>query len=394
MTVLCHPARGAGWREAFVTDTTEDDESDRTITMRAVVARTPRMNIGHYLAFSQDGELRRVPIVPGGVVIGRSPPADIVIPVADISRKHCRIDVDADGEWAMITDLGSTNGTFVGGERVQTPAPLRNGSALSFGSFALRYERRDKGEVAEEAELASELRRAADYVRAILPQPISSGQIQAEWWFVPSSQLGGDAFGYQFLDDGSFTGFVLDVSGHGIGSAMHAANVANVLRRRALPGVDFRDPAQVAAGLNAMFPMEEHNGLLLTLWYFAYEPATRQLRFCAAGHHPSFLVSSDAPEPVPLWLRGPTIGMLPSGNWMVGRKEVPPGSRLYVFSDGAFEIVESSGRQWVIEDLRLIMKRPEQSGISESQRLYQAVRAATGAAPLEDDFSVLVVRFA
>ncbi len=367
------------------------DEDDRTITVRAVVARAPALDIGHYLAFSQDGELRRVPIAPGGMVIGRAPPADIVIPVPEISRRHCRIDVE--GDRASITDIGSTNGTFLGGERLEKPARLRNGSQLSLGSFALRYERRDKSEVAEEAELASELRRAADYVRAILPQPIATGPVRTEWWFVPSAQLGGDAFGYEFLPDGTFTGFVLDVSGHGIGSAMHAANVANVLRRHALPGVDFRDPGQVAAGLNAMFPMEEHNGLLFTLWYFAYEPATRQIRFCAAGHHPSFLVSPSAPDPVPLWLRGPTIGMLPRGNWGVGRAEVPAGSRLYVFSDGAFEIIEASGRQWVIEDLRQIMKGVEVAGVSEAQRLYQAVRAATGPGPLDDDFSVLVVRF-
>jgi len=369
----------------------EADGSDRTIAMRAVVARAPTLNIGHYLVFSQDAELRRVPIAPGGMVIGRAPPADLVIPVADISRRHCRIDVD--GESATITDLDSTNGTFVGGERLDQPAPLSNGSRLSLGSFAIRYERRDKSEVAEEAELADELRRAADYVRATLPQPITTGPVQAEWWFVPSSKLGGDAFGYQYLDDGTFVGYVLDVSGHGIGSAIHAANVANVLRRRALPGVDFHDPAQVAAGLNTMFPMDEHNGLLFTLWYFAYEPPTRQIRFCAAGHHPSFLVSPTSAEPVPLWLRGPTIGMLPHGHWGVGRTEVPRGSRIYVFSDGAFEIVEANGRQWIIDDLRLIMRGPETPGVSEAQRLYQAVRAATGPGPLEDDFSVLVVRF-
>jgi serine phosphatase RsbU (regulator of sigma subunit) len=378
-------------REAMMASGDDTDDSDRTITMRAVIARTPALNIGHYLVFSRDGELRRVPFAPGGVVVGRQPPADLVIPVDDISRKHCRIDVL--GDRANITDLGSTNGTFVGGERIAEETRLRNGSRLSLGSFAMRYERRDKSEVAEEAELADELRRAADYVRAILPQPISEGPVQTEWWFVPSSKLGGDAFGYEYLEDGTFTGFVLDVSGHGIGAAMHAANVANVLRRHALPGVDYRDPAQVAAGLNAMFPMEEHNGLLFTLFYFAYEPPTRQIRFCAAGHHPSFLVSPGAAEPVPLWLRGPTIGMLPHGNWGVGRAEVPPGSRLYVFSDGAFEIVEQNGRQWVIEDLRLIMKGVPKPGISEPQRLYEAVRAATGPGSLDDDFSVLAVRF-
>jgi serine phosphatase RsbU (regulator of sigma subunit) len=230
-------------------------------------------------------------------------------------------------------------------------------------------------------------------VRAILPHPITSGRVQAEWWFVPSSQLGGDAFGYQFLDGDTFAGFVLDVSGHGIGSAMHAANVANVLRRRALPGVDFADPAQVAAGVNSVFPMEEHNGLMLTLWYFAFHLPTRMLRFCAAGHHPSFLVAPGVAEPMKLWLRSPAIGMLPKGKWAVGSTEIPAGSRMYVFSDGAFEIAAADGAQWEIEDLRRLITGAGEPGVSESQRLYQAVRAAARPGPLEDDFSVLVVSF-
>ncbi len=368
-----------------------DRPSDRTIATRMPLAAAAPLDIGHYLAFSQGDTLHRVEIGPDGLVIGRQPPADLVIPQAEISRRHCRIDVD--GDRAFIADLASTNGTFLAGERVQHPTRLRNGSQIRLGSFPLRYERRDRHEAAGEAELASELRRAADYVRAILPQPLSTGPVRTEWWFVPSAQLGGDAFGYQFLDDDTFAGFVLDVSGHGIGAALHAANVANVLRRRGLPGVDFHDPAQVAAGTNAMFPMEDHNGLMLTLWYFTYHLPTRLLRFCACGHHPSYLIAPGATEPVPLWLRSPAIGMLPTANWAVGRAELPPGSRIYVFSDGAFELVAANGQRWVIEDLRQIMREPEQPGLSEAQRLYQAVRAAARPGPLDDDFSVLVVRF-
>jgi serine phosphatase RsbU (regulator of sigma subunit) len=205
--------------------------------------------------------------------------------------------------------------------------------------------------------------------------------------------LGGDAFGYQFLSETMFAGFVLDVSGHGIGSAMHAANVASVLRRRGLPGVDFRDPARVAAGLNAMFPMEEHNELMLTLWYFVYDLAARILRFCAAGHHASYLVSPVTPEPVSLWQRSSAIGMLPVGRFTTGDVFVAPGSRLYVFSDGAFEIVDSSGIEWTIEDFRRLITVQAQPGVSESQRIWHAIRAAARPGALEDDVSVLVVGF-
>jgi len=230
-------------------------------------------------------------------------------------------------------------------------------------------------------------------VRAILPEPISTGPVQAEWWYAPSSALGGDAFGYQFLNATTFTGFVIDVSGHGMEPAMHAVNVANAIRRRTLPGVDFTDPAQVAAGLNAVFPMEDYHGLMLTLWYFVYDLPSRVLRFCSAGHHPSFLVTPEAAEPIPLWAKAPAIGMLPHPNWRTGRADVPPGSRLYLFSDGAFEIVDKTGEQWVLDDLRDIMKQGATHGISEARRLYQAVRAVARPGPLDDDFLALVLHF-
>jgi sigma-B regulation protein RsbU (phosphoserine phosphatase) len=159
-----------------------------------------------------------------------------------------------------------------------------------------------------------------------------------------------------------------------------------VLRRRALPGVDFHDPVQVAAGLNTVFPMEEHNDLMLTLWYFVYDLPTRSLRFCAAGHHASYLVSHGAAEP--LWSKGSAIGMLPVGRWAVATAVIPPGARLYVFSDGAFELIDASGREWGIEDLRRLVAKAE-----EPRAIWDAVRAAVRTGPLDDDFSVLAVTF-
>jgi serine phosphatase RsbU (regulator of sigma subunit) len=139
--------------------------------------------------------------------------------------------------------------------------------------------------------------------------------------------------------------------------------------------------------------MEEHNGLLFSVWYFAYELASRTLKFCAAGHHPSFMVTAQNPDPAPLWLKSPVIGMLPFGKWASGSAVMPAGARLFVFSDGAFEIVTADGHAWGMEDLRILLQEPAIKGIPEPQRLYQAVREASKPGPLDDDFSVLMVTF-
>jgi serine phosphatase RsbU (regulator of sigma subunit) len=374
-----------------MTSAEDEHESDRTITVRRPVAQAPAPVIGHFLTISEGDQTRRVRINAEGVVIGRLPPSTLVIASPEISRRHCRIDLDE--EWAVIIDLNSTNGTFVNEERIQQPTRLRSAARISMGSFSIQYERRDPNSVEREEELTADLIRAAGYVRAILPDPITDGPVRAAWWFEPSSQLGGDAFGYQFLDDQHFAGFLLDVSGHGIGSALHAANVANVLRRRGLPDVDFRQPGKVIAALNTMFPMEEHNELMLTLWYFVYDLTSRTLRYSAAGHHEALLVSGDASDVTTLSARGPTIGMLPTGRWAEGTVQIPAGGRLYVFSDGAFEIVDGLGQEWTIDTLRTIIEAPMIADVPEPERVWRAIRSAARPGPLEDDVSVLVLTF-
>ncbi|MBU1909562.1 MAG: response regulator, partial [Verrucomicrobia bacterium] len=59
--------------------------------------------------------------------------------------------------------------------------------------------------VASQKTLAAELAEAAAYVHSLLPPPLADGPVLTEWSFVPSTQLGGDALGYHWLDDDHFS---------------------------------------------------------------------------------------------------------------------------------------------------------------------------------------------
>jgi pSer/pThr/pTyr-binding forkhead associated (FHA) protein len=67
--------------------------------------------------------------------IGRGSEATLKLVHALISRQHCQLFVEQGR--IMVRDLGSLNGTFVGGQRVQT-APLMPGELLTIGSVTLR----------------------------------------------------------------------------------------------------------------------------------------------------------------------------------------------------------------------------------------------------------------
>jgi serine phosphatase RsbU (regulator of sigma subunit) len=337
----------------------------------------------------QNEPVARHPIGLEPLTVGRDSTRDIVLPDAQVSRLHLQL-LLVNGE-VVVEDLGSSNGTFFAGQRLIAPAVLPPGSWVQVGSRVLKHERRSKREIEREEELRRDLEKARSYVQSLLPARIESGPIRADWFFCPSTQLGGDAFSYDFLDDEHVAAYLIDVSGHGAGAAMHSVTVLNVLRQRALPGTDFRDPAQVLRNLNAMFPMDTHDGLYFTIWYGVYSRTTRRLCFSAGGHHPGFLFARGA-EPVPLCTRGLMIGAVPEPRYVAGDTNVPPGAALYLFSDGAFEITDTDGRPCGLDEF-LPLLAGEDDTAGKAERIYRAVRRRAKPGPLDDDFSVLILRF-
>ena len=80
---------------------------------------------------------RRFLLGTGTFVIGRAADAAIQIDAAGVSRLHARILVS--GLEARIEDLGSKNGTFVGGQPVDAPCILKDGDEVRVGPVALTF---------------------------------------------------------------------------------------------------------------------------------------------------------------------------------------------------------------------------------------------------------------
>ena len=80
--------------------------------------------------FRSDGERRSFSMARDMTVIGRREDCDLRIPLGEVSRKHCRI--LRDGDSLKLEDLGSSNGTFLNGQRVQE-AMLGPGDTVQVG---------------------------------------------------------------------------------------------------------------------------------------------------------------------------------------------------------------------------------------------------------------------
>ncbi|MGL6073949.1 MAG: SpoIIE family protein phosphatase [Fimbriiglobus sp.] len=249
--------------------------------------------------------------------------------------------------------------------------------------------------------LADEFAAADKYVRSLLAKPWTGGEHPAiqsmDWRFVPTAQMGGDALGYHILDDEHLALYVLDVTGHGLASALLGTTVLNVIRTGTLPNTDFKEPGQVLFGLNEAFPCEKHGEKFFTVWYGVYHTSTRQLRWSGAGHPSPFLFAGNEPPRTPpkqLESQGPMIGMMPWPEFEVSETIVPPGSRLFLYSDGAHEIHKTDGTDWTWPDFvqtftDFVNDRPT----TVMDDLHTLIIEMNGSPVLDDDFSILDIQY-
>jgi len=88
------------------------------------------------LQFALNGATHTQPLVPGLLTIGRGATSDIVLPDASVSKQHATIENTMVG--VVLHDAGSTNGTFVNGERIQKRW-LTGRCTIHFGNIAVEF---------------------------------------------------------------------------------------------------------------------------------------------------------------------------------------------------------------------------------------------------------------
>jgi sigma-B regulation protein RsbU (phosphoserine phosphatase) len=227
-------------------------------------------------------------------------------------------------------------------------------------------------------QLDTELNSASEFVRSLLPVPgdVASG-IRLAWEFLPSSQLGGDLFQVARWGEDHLGIMVLDMSGHGTGPALRAVSLAMWFKgehiAQAFP--DF-DPGEMVTRLNAQNPMTDQ-GDYFTIWVGVLQLSTRILRFASAGHPGSILVRKDAPSVV-LGAKTLPTGFSPDEIYQTDSITLADKDRLYLFSDGIYEVINAENEIWGRHRLQTalegVRKRPMKLGLKSlihSSRSWQ-----------------------
>lgn len=238
--------------------------------------------------------------------------------------------------------------------------------------------------------LQSDINDAAQYLRSVLPEDLT-GPVSAASRYLPSRTLGGDCFDFRWLDDDHFVFYLLDVSGHGVRSALVAVSVHNMLRSSGIRPETLLEPDQVLAALNTQFAMDSHDGTYLTIWFGVYQRSTRTLRYSVGGHPPALLFSGATHTK--LAAEAPPVGMFDGIAFPSTTLTVEPGSRILLYTDGAYELPLDSGRQATHNDFVTECRQLAESPDWSLDELLDGLRRRSVTNSFDDDCCLVAIKF-
>ncbi len=193
-------------------------------------------------------------------------------------------------------------------------------------------------------ELREDLEAAGNMQRSMLPdKKLRAEGVDFSWYYEPCENIGGDLLNFVPLGNGLIALFILDVSGHGIQSAMLAVSVHRMLSAwegensiLRLPDGSPRPPAVVADELNSEFIMHKNNFQYFTMIYGILDLNKKSFCYCRAGHTPLLIQSCDGEIRVCDDGNVP-VGLTEGHNYKQFELKLNPGDRMILYSDGLTE---------------------------------------------------------
>jgi hypothetical protein len=207
-------------------------------------------------------------------------------------------------------------------------------------------------------EMKRDVQQARAVHESLFPKPFSDEYLRFDFGYRPATEIGGDFIHAWTGSDGKFHLALIDVTGHGLASAMSVARIHGEIERLRDEHPD-EGPAKLLARLNRYFHrlLAKHRlyatGILLTV-----DPRTGELRYSNAGHPPMFLRSKGE------------LTELPSTTFLLGAVDdaafgedevvlqLEERDTLILFTDGAYDAKSPRGERFGLERLRETVARP------------------------------------
>ena len=238
----------------------------------------------------------------------------------------------------------------------------------------------------------SELALARKMQERLMPAPERMAEAEAATGvaihahFAPSSELGGDFWDLRRDGRGRPVLIVVDFSGHGVGAALNTFRLHAICQQ-----MDFTDfsPSAFLATVNKRLCVLLPNGQFATMLAGVADLAENRFVYASAGSTKPMVWAPGDTAPALGDSAGLPLGLLSSAEYEERSVPLPPGGRLFLYSDGAIEIPVGND---VLDEPGLAALVAERMNEADGQRfldsLLDALRA-TG--PIDDDLTALML---
>jgi phosphoserine phosphatase RsbU/P len=248
---------------------------------------------------------------------------------------------------------------------------------------------------------------ASTFQKGMLPTgDVNDSRARFAWLFIPSMLVSGDGLNYFRLDDNHIGFYNLDVSGHGVASAMVSMMVTQMLNPVftgcLLWNVDdagqrgIKDPAALVGELNEQLLKLNFGSTYLTCVYGVLDLRNGELRMVRAGHTLPVIVSGDGVAQPTTDEGDMPVGMFEGANFHNIVVVLQPGSRICFYSDGVTECPDSDGEMFEIERLTNFLEKNFDSEPNNlTLKFAPIIRAWKGIdiPDFLDDVSMLVIEY-
>ncbi|MGD9688225.1 MAG: PP2C family protein-serine/threonine phosphatase [Phycisphaerales bacterium] len=232
---------------------------------------------------------------------------------------------------------------------------------------------------------------------SLFPRAEARGSIRFDYRYQPMRLIGGDYLYARFdesesSDEPALTLLLMDVTGHGVAAALTVNRLYGEVERLFGENPRIR-PGQVVAALNRyVYHTLANHALYVTAVCARIDPGTDRMEYASAGHPPMFLRAVDG-----------TIEQLDSTTFLLGavrneefdatplERPFVRGDTLLMYTDGAMEAADASGRQLGITGLLRAIASCGQLGAGDWPAMLLTAVDRHRAGPPEDDTLVVEV---
>ncbi len=254
--------------------------------------------------------------------------------------------------------------------------------------------------------IENDLKAAAIIQRSLLPEaPPDLESVNFAWEFRPSHKIGGDIFNLFFVDDHHLGIYVLDVSGHGVPSAMVAVTVSQLLRpptgvessilkKRVAspPYYKIIPPSQVLATLDTTYPIERFEKFF-TMSYMVFNYQSGSISYSNAAHPFPVIVRKDGTLEF-LEKGGSIIGLGTGEGFEEGTAQLDPGDRLFLYTDGILEYRNADKLFFGQERFHSVLKDSKDLPLDQAlKKVIESLEAFDNDLIPQDDITLLGIEY-